>query len=124
MVPAKEWERVKGWIENALLHSGSTHKIEDVVAAIEDNRALLLTGKHSAIVCHVETFPECSQLRIWLVGGDKHIGLSELIKAKTQIFDFAQQNGCKRIVTECREGWARVLLGNYDKKRVILVKEI
>lgn len=105
MLPEGEWERVRPWIQAALEYAGGTHTIEDVLAAIEAERAFLLVGERSALVCEIETFPRMKVLHIWLAGGD----LEELRSLNDQMDDMARTLGCSRVTISGRKGWERAL---------------
>lgn len=45
-----EFERCRGWIEDALQYAGGTHTIDDIKQAIAEQRLVLWPGKRSAVV--------------------------------------------------------------------------
>ena len=73
-----------------------------------------------AVVLGAEVQPEGRKLfRVVLVGGDAQAWPGLL----SEIEDMARVEGCARVVTTCRKGWAK-RLKDYRLTRIELVKEL
>lgn len=110
-----EWDRCSGYLEEAC--EGWT--LDAVRAEIDAGRAVFWPMAKSAVVTQVLEYPKARVLRIWLAGGD----LEEIKYFLPAADNYARSVGCSEIEVEGRLGWERVLTG-YEKRRVILVKEL
>jgi hypothetical protein len=100
-----EFERVAPWLEAALEYSGGTHSIEDVKAAIDAGKLLLITHPQCAMVFEIIIYPRMKVLHGFLCGGDL-----EAIKGfDPTLVNIARDLGCKRISIAGRHGWGRAL---------------
>lgn len=117
-----EFERCRGWIEDALQYAGGTHTIDDIKQAIAEQRLVLWPGKRSAVVTEFVVYPQFTALNFFLAGGD----LDELAEMEPIIADWAKRCGCKRIMLAGRRGWTRSFLTDrgYEPKWAVLAKEI
>lgn len=116
-----EWQRCRPWIESALAYSGDTHTIEDIEAAIGEQKMIFLAGAKCALVCEVIIYPRLRAFHIVLAGGD----LTELRAFDQNLAELARALACTRITIAGRPGWARALkdLG-YAPGWTVLCKEI
>ena len=103
---ADELARCKPWIEDALVHCGGTHTIEDIEAEISAGALQFWPGKNCAGVTRFVETPQLKILAIFLTGGD----LDEILTGLEPAFvDWAKASGCSRIVETGRRGWEKVL---------------
>jgi len=98
-------QRVVGYIEAALAHSGGTHLPSDVVDSIIAGRMQLWLAPRSAVVTSIVRYPRLMACQLFLVGGD----LRELLSIEPQIAAWAREQGCTRMECGGRAGWLRVL---------------
>lgn len=106
VAPETEWERCKPWIEAALQYADGTHTIDDVLAEIVSENAILWPGARCACVTQIVIYPRKRYLTYWLAGGD----LKELVETLLPIIeDFARAAKFDRITAPGRKGWLRVL---------------
>lgn len=101
----REFDRCKGWLEDALLYASGTHDIEDVWQGIEEGRFLFWPGKNSAVVTEIYVYPKKKVFHIFLAGGD----LEELLEMWDSIEIYAKVVGCSSLSVSGRKGWVRVL---------------
>lgn len=100
-----EFERVKRWLEAALEYSNGTHTIDDVKAAIDADKLLLITHPQCAMVFEIIVYPRMKVLHGFLCGGDL-----EAIKSFNPKLDtLARKLGCRKISIAGRHGWGRAL---------------
>jgi len=101
-----DWARCAPWLDAALAHSGRTHSLDDVRAAVERGEARLWTGAKSALVAVIEDDPADRRLLIWLAGGDREeLETETLPLAET----WGRDRGCRRAMIIGRAGWERTL---------------
>lgn len=111
-----EWERCRPLLEPAL---DGTWTMEAVRDELLRGRAKLWPMERSAAVTQLHDYPAGRVCRVWLAGGD----LDELRDGLEVLDRYAREQRCTRIEIEGRPGWERVLDG-YEKRRVILTKDI
>ena len=110
-----EWERCGRFLEPAL--DGWT--LDAVEQEILVGRAQFWPMEHSAVVTQIHSYPLGRVLRVWLAGGR----WDELVKALPHADAYARSQECVAVEVEGRPGWERLLKG-YQKRRVLLVKEL
>lgn len=122
---ASEWDRCKGWIEQALAHCHGTHEIDDVLSAVLRGEATFVPGRKSAMVVEIEAFPRKRVLRFWLAGGDMGGGGLEELRdvLRPMVEEWAKAQGCSMSRIEGRPGWARALPG-YERVATVSGKEL
>lgn len=111
-----EWARSKEHLSGALAGLWTLEAVEQEIRA---GRAVLWPMERSAVVTQIHAHPNGRVLRIWLAGGD----LEELMHFLPAADEYAREQGCDWVEIEGRPGWEKVLAG-YEKRRVILVKEL
>ncbi len=103
--PDSEWMRCRHWIEDALVHAGGTHTIEDVEDGIAKGEYQFWAGNRAAIVTNISDMPRQRILTYWLIGGD----LKELQnEMEPKITDWARRSGCAKVIGIGRKGFERV----------------
>ena len=110
-----EWKRCGPFLERAL----GAWTLEAVEQEIRAGRAQFWPMDHSAVVTQIHTYPRGKVLRIWLAGGQ----WDELAHYLPSADAYARAQGCVAVEVEGRPGWERLLKG-YEKRRVVLVKEL
>ena len=98
------WLKSRKYILEALDRGIDTHTEKDIYYAITRNDAQLWTGKKSACVTEIVTYPKYKMLRFLLGGGD----LEELKEMEKPICEWAKSIGCKKSMIMGRKGWSRV----------------
>lgn len=117
-----EWDRCKKWIEDALVYAHGTHTIEDVESGIALGIFQFWSGKDSALVTEIITYPRMRVLNCWLMGGSLENLLSEI---EPKIVEWAKHIGCTRIVGTGRKGFERALKSHgYEPVWFCLAKEL
>jgi hypothetical protein len=102
------FNRVWRWLRKALETYGPTHRKRHVWQRIESGECQLWTTENSAIVTSIETWPTgLTELNFWLAGGD----LSELLRIRPEVEEWAIGKGCHRASIVGRSGWLRALPG-------------
>jgi len=114
-----EWDRCKGYIEDALEYADHSHTIDDVRQAIEDKYAVFFPLQKSAIVVEIVKYPRRKSCRIWLAGGD----LEELMVAEKVVANWAKKQGCDGMEIIGRHGWKKKLV-DYRSVATVLAKDI
>lgn len=117
-----EWQRCRGWIEDALEHDGGFYKIEDIERLIGEGNAHFWAGERSAAVSQFWWMPRCKILNLWLAGGD----MTELVDV---LFPIAQtwaiHQDCSRIMLAGRPGWQRVFAPHgFKLLSTVLLKDL
>lgn len=118
---AEEWERCSPWLQAALDYC-PTHSLDDVLVEIASGEAMFWPGKAAAMVTQVVQHPQLKVCSFWLAGGD----LDELVnKMRPEVEDWARSQGCERMITPGRFGWARVLKPEgYEPLWAIISKDL
>lgn len=114
-----DWNRCKGYIQDALEYADHSHTIDDVWEAIEGGYAAFFPLEKSAIVVEIVKYPRRKSCRIWLAGGD----LNELIDAEKKVADWAKTQGCDAMEIIGRHGWKKKLV-DYRSVATVLAKDI
>ncbi len=109
----EEFDRCWPWLWASLCASGCpTHGKEDVWQRICTDRAFLWPGKACVVVGQLLDHPIGYRgFHYWLQGGD----LDELLTLHPQIEEWAKGKGCVQITGRGREGWTRVMDGEWHK---------
>lgn len=117
-----DWERCRGWLEDALIHDGGFYSIKDIAEYVERGEAHLWAGEHSAAVTQWWFFPKDKVLNLWLAGGD----LAELVERMFPAAEvWAAERGATRIMLAGRPGWQRVFAPKgFKVLSTLLIKEI
>lgn len=110
-----EWERCKPLLAAAL--DGWT--LDSVEQEIRVGRAQFWPMAHSAVVTQIHSYPLGRVLRVWLAGGR----WDEIVRYLPSADAYARAQDCVAVEVEGRPGWERLLEG-YEKRRVVLVKEL
>lgn len=100
-----EFDRCKGWIEDALEYSNGTHDIADIQEGVESGRFQFWPGKNSAVITEIYVYPKKKVFHIFLAGGR----MDELLEMWDSIEIYAKVVGCSSLSVSGRKGWTRVL---------------
>ena len=119
------WERCKPYMVTALEKSGNQYDVDDLLALIEEDRAIFYPVENGAAVFRVAVYPKRRRLRLWLIGGEVGEGVAKL-DAVMQAADFlAEEYGCDGIECTGRKVYKRVLKPfGYEENAVVLTKEL
>jgi hypothetical protein len=101
---ASEWERCRGYIEDALALI-TTHTIEDVEQGIVAGKYVFWPASKSAAITEIHEFPRVKHMHIFLAGGD----LDELRGMVPMWQSWARFNKCAKVTLCGRRGWERAL---------------
>lgn len=93
-------------IENALKHSGGTHALNHVLAAVHEGRAQMWIDGDSVIVTEVNDTPLERVLHFWLAAG----ALDEVLPLSNKVLEWGRALGCTVATLQGRKGWSRALL--------------
>ena len=108
-----EFERCWPWLLASLCASGSpTHNKEQVWRKICIGEAHLWSGENCVIVGEIIQHPiGYRSFNYWLQSGD----LDGLLLLHPKIEAWAEEAGCAQVRGRGREGWSRVMDGNWQK---------
>jgi hypothetical protein len=117
-----ELDRARPHIEAALSYAGGTHGFDDVAAMLREDRAILWSGPHSAIVTEIIEHPQKRTLHFFLAGGN----LAELEVMVPGILEWGRTQGCTAASMTGRKGWERTFLKRegWESKLVVMTKEL
>lgn len=107
---AEFWADVAAHLARAVEHGGE-YTLEQVRSRIEAGDAQLWVARDGgrilmAMVTALVEEPGGKACDVWLVGGEDHARwLSHIVTLE----QWARDEGCKRMVTNCRPGWRRWL---------------
>lgn len=91
-------------LQAALGYTGGTHTLEDVRKELADGRLQLWSGLSSFILTRLNQHPSGQRdVHVFLAGGDG----SELTLMVQIVEEWAREQGCKRVTSLGRPGWAR-----------------
>lgn len=116
---AREWARVKPWLEQALEHSGSVDTIEDVHRGVIEGKCQLFLRPTGAAVTLVESTAKTPTLQIWLAGGDM-AAMEEMLPDFEKV---ARILDCGKLAFLGRTGWQRTFLTNEGFKPSAVLME-
>jgi len=116
---SKDWNKVKGYLSDALEYGDGMSDINDVRDSLAKNQADLWVGEKSAIVTQVMETHKAKALLYYLAGGD----LKELIKMTEHIENLAKDMGCSKVLINGRAGWGKAL-GGYKERTRVFEKEL
>jgi hypothetical protein len=107
-----DFERCWPWLWVSLCAYGPTHTKEQLWERIVTGKAYLWSTKGCVIVGELVDHPiGFRSFNYWLQGGD----LGELLELHPQIEDWAKAAGCARVIGRGRDGWSRVMNGDWHK---------
>jgi hypothetical protein len=117
-----DFERLSGYISEALAYSGDTHDPEDVWAGIAEGRFQLWPGNDSVVVTEMLQYPKRRVLHVFLAAGN----LPELKQMYPVIERWARELGCSRVSLAGRPGWERTFLREegWTPRWSVMAKEI
>ena len=109
-------------IEAALKYAGGTHKFDDVIESIRQDKMQFWPGARSAVVTEIVVHPQMRSLHYFLAGGD----LDELKLMRPMIEAWGKSVGCTRVTLAGRKGWERSFLKDegYEPQWFVLAKEL
>lgn len=103
---ALHFDRLSGYISDALEYADGTHTLDDVRALLDEGSLQLWPGAASAVVTQLIQTPRQKLLHFFLVGGN----MDELKRLYPIILDWGRANGCTRATLSGRKGWERTFL--------------
>jgi hypothetical protein len=110
--PCEDFIRCWPWLLASLEEFFQTHTKDQVWERIANGRAYFWPGRNCAIVGQLVKHPiGIRSFNYWLQGGD----LDELLSMHPGIEEWARERGCKVATGIGREGWARMMEGNWQK---------
>jgi hypothetical protein len=114
-----EFDRCWPWLEAALRHGGDRHTKESIWAGIVRGQYQFWPYGRSAGITHVDVYPTCSVLQLWLVGGE----LDDVLAHEPELAAWAKAVGCAAMQLVGRPGWAKALRAlGYGRGDVILTR--
>lgn len=109
---ATEFLRCWPWLESSLNEFFPTHTQTQVADRIAEGRAYFWPGRECAIVGQIINHPiGVRDFRFWLQGG----GLEELKSMHPGIYAWARERGCDVCTGIGRDGWSKVMEGDWQK---------
>src|SRR5258707_2775189 len=97
-----EFQRSFTWLDASRQAWRPTHTMEQILDRIQNGRAYLWTGSHSAVVGELIDHPiGFRSFNYWLQGGD----LDDLLKLHPEIEEWARVNHCQRAMGMGRPAW-------------------
>lgn len=113
------WKKAVPFLRLALERGAGTHSETDILAGLRSGKMQLWLGEDSAAVTSLHQHPNSKVCLVFLAGGS----LTELVEIEAAIAAWARVLSCNQMQIAGRAGWERALDG-YEKKFVVLVKEI
>jgi len=105
------WSQVEGYLEGAAKYTYGRYNVQDIKDCITDyDHQLWIAFENDKIYCAVVTeianYPRCRILAMQFTGG---VELKKWKKPMLEILQrWAKDNGCEKIESPGRPGWARV----------------
>ena len=119
------WERSKPYMITALKKAGDQYDVDDLLAMIEEDRAIFYPVQNGAAVFRVAVYPKRRRLRLWLIGGEVGEGVAKLDAVMEAAEFLAEKHGCDGIECTGQIAYKRVLKPyGYKHKGVVLTKEL
>lgn len=115
----KDWDECRGWLLPALEHCHGSHNEDDVLVRIASGEYKLWRFEKCAVVTFFIQQPRFKAMNVFIAGGD----LEDLKAQQPMMERWAVSQGCQRITSGGREGWARVF-PEYEKLGVVYYKEL
>jgi hypothetical protein len=119
-----EWDRVKGWVQQALDEGGNTYSLGDIRAAVESDQMALVAFPHFAVLLAIIVYPQLKALRVVGVGGDLNKALPDYTRYAMTLPELAKQLGCKRLEAMGRPGWVRAMKDIEMTSHAFMFKEV
>lgn len=114
-----EFERCWSWLWASLCEFGPTHTKEQVWFRIYHGKAFLWPGRGCVVLGEFIDFPiGFRAFNYWLQGGS----LVELLSLYPGIEAWAVTKGCHQVMGMGRDGWSRVMTGNWQIGRTTRMK--
>ena len=109
-------------LEAALVYSGGTHTVDDVMGMVEDGRLQFWPGPHSVVITEIIEYPQRRVLNFFLAGGH----LAELEAMLPGIEAWGRTQGCTEASLSGRKGWVRSFLAHegWHESLVVMTKEL
>lgn len=96
-------EKYHPLLEKALRHSGGTHVVADVEAAVDKDEMQLWLAPQSIIITTLGEYPRGRVCLVFLAAGE----MAEIQALHPQIEAWARSQYCYKMVFAGRKGWAR-----------------
>ena len=97
-------EHIAG-LEKALVHSGATHTLRDVLDKIVSGDAQAWESEGAVLITELRETPQMRVLHFWLAAGE----LEDVISLSEKVIEWGRGVGCKRASLSGRRGWEKVL---------------
>ena len=110
-------------LEKALARAGGLYELSDLLERIADGRMQAHVSRETVAVTEISVYPKRRVLTIILLAGD----LADGEDLHRQVLDFARRVEVGAIVTQGRDGWARLAKDHgWDivSKNIIFRKEV
>lgn len=110
-------------LAEALARAGDLYTLADILERIDDGRMQAHVSRETIAVTEISVYPRRRVLTIILLAGD----LSDGENLHEQVFAFARKTECDAIVTQGRDGWARLAKDHGWKivsKNMVFRKEV
>ena len=91
-------------LERALMWTGPTHTVADVMQLVGEHKAKFYTNGDGMIVAEMLQFPRLRAVNFWLIAGE----LKACLALEDEILEEARGNGCDVAIATGRKGWGRV----------------
>ncbi len=112
-----KWDEVGQLLQTALDRQ-DTHRLVDVLDALEQGQAQLWTTENSCAVTEIIEYPSgARKARIWLAAGKR----AELLSMLRDIEIWAKDERCTSVYIVGRRGWKRILK-DYKEPHTMLEK--
>lgn len=105
------WSQVEGYLEGAAKYTYGRYNVQDIKDCITDyDHQLWIAFEndkiYGAVVTEIANYPRCRILAMQFTGG---VELKKWKKPMLEILQrWAKDNGCEKIESPGRPGWARV----------------
>lgn len=104
-----EWDRVKGWIQQALDEGGNTFSLGDIRQLVEAEQMALVPFPQFVVMLSIINYPQLKALRVVGVGGELNGSMPDFHRYMMALPELAKQLGCKRLEATGRPGWVRAM---------------
>ena len=99
-------QRQRDLLASALVYTGGTHTVEDVLAAAASGQMQMWVGEDSIVVTEILTYPRLKELNVFLAAGH----LDEIRRLNPIILEWGRMHGCQRATAVGRRGWERTFV--------------
>ena len=108
-------------IDSALAYASDTHRFEDIVKGVEQERFLFWPGKESCLITELVQLPRKRVFHVFLAAGN----LEEIKSMDSSLVTYAKALKCHAITLSGRRGWKKALADlDYQFSHIEMYKEI